>query len=146
MITYMTFLMHKKAGASGGTYEKLVDIKEFPDMGGEPELIDITTLSDKMERKEPGIQKSDAKKFTCNYDEDTYDKLVALEDKEEEYALWLGGTEGDNGEVTPTGDKGKWEWKGMLSCYLVGKGTNEAHEISITITNTSVINKKKKGS
>ena len=144
MITYMTFLMHKKSGVSGD-YEKLVDIKEFPDMGGEPELISITTLSDKMERNEPGIQKSDIKNFTCNYDEDTYDKLAELEGKEEEYALWLGGTEETDGTVTPTGSNGKWEWKGVLSCYLAGKGTNEAHEINISITNTTVITKKKKG-
>ena len=55
MTTYMTFLMHK--ASSSGTYSKLCDIITFPDMGGEPEMIDITTLSDKMERKELGIQK-----------------------------------------------------------------------------------------
>lgn len=145
MTTYMTFLMHKTSGVSE-SFEKLVDIIDFPDMGGEPELIDITTLSDSMERKEPGIKKSDAKNFTCNYDEDTYDKLAALEGKEETYALWLGGTENEDGTVTPNGENGKWEWKGKLSCYLTGKGTNEAHAINISITNTSVITKKKKGS
>lgn len=33
--TYMTFLMHKKETA----WEKLLDITEFPDLGGDPELI-----------------------------------------------------------------------------------------------------------
>jgi len=42
--TYKTFLMHEQSG----TYEKLIDIKEFPDLGGAPEMIDVTTLSDKM--------------------------------------------------------------------------------------------------
>ena len=32
--TYMTFLMHKKEP----TWEKLLDITEFPDLGGDPEL------------------------------------------------------------------------------------------------------------
>lgn len=139
MTTYMTFLMH--AASPGTTYTKLVDIKEFPDMGGEPEMIDITTLSDKMERKELGVQRSEGKTFTCNYDPDTYDALVALENKEEDYSLWLGGTEGDNGEVTPTGSAGKFNFKGKLSCYLVGKSVNNAHEIRITIAPTSVIYK-----
>ena len=32
--TYKVFLMHK--ASSEGTYTKLIDIKEFPDLGGEP--------------------------------------------------------------------------------------------------------------
>lgn len=135
MTTYMTFLMHKKSS----TYEKLCDIITFPDMGGEPEMIDITTLSDKMERKELGIQKSDSKPFEVLYDPTTYDTLAALENKEESYALWLGGDEQPDGSVTPTGSSGKFEFKGKLSCYLVGKGTNEAHKIQVTIAPTSVI-------
>ena len=38
-----TFLMHK---AEGGSWEKLVDVTTSPATGGEPEMIDITTLSD----------------------------------------------------------------------------------------------------
>ena len=32
--SYKVFLMYKKA--SGSTYEKLVDIKSYPDLGGTP--------------------------------------------------------------------------------------------------------------
>lgn len=137
MTTYMTFLMHK--ARSGGEYKKLCDIITFPDMGGEPEMIDITTLSDKMERKELGIQKSDSKQFEVLYDPGIYDTLAALENKEESYALWLGGDEQPDGSVNPTGSSGKFEFKGKLSFYLVGKGTNEAHKIQVTIAPTSVI-------
>ena len=35
--TYKVFLMHK--ASSEGTYTKLIDIKEFPDLGGEPEML-----------------------------------------------------------------------------------------------------------
>ena len=38
--TYKVFLMHKTSG--GDTYSKLVDIKEFPDLGGEPEMLETT--------------------------------------------------------------------------------------------------------
>lgn len=44
--TYKVFLMHK--AGSEGTYTKLIDIKEFPDLGGEPEMLETTTLSDNM--------------------------------------------------------------------------------------------------
>ena len=35
--TYKVFLMKK--GTTGNTYEKLIDIKEFPDLGGDPEKV-----------------------------------------------------------------------------------------------------------
>ena len=49
-----TFLMHK---AEGGSWEKLVDVTTSPATGGEPEMIDITTLSDHTERKVDGVRK-----------------------------------------------------------------------------------------
>ena len=51
--TYMTFLMHKASG--GGEYSKLIDIKDFPDLGGSPEMLETTTLSDNMQTNIPGI-------------------------------------------------------------------------------------------
>ena len=40
--TYKVFLM-KKAD-TGEQWSKLIDIKEFPDLGGEPEMLETTTL------------------------------------------------------------------------------------------------------
>ena len=54
--TYKVFLMKKTENA----YEKLVDIKDFPDLGGAPEMLETTTLSDKMQTYIPGIQSLDA--------------------------------------------------------------------------------------
>ena len=45
--TYKVFLM-KKAD-TGEQWSKLIDIKEFPDLGGEPEMLETTTLSDNMQ-------------------------------------------------------------------------------------------------
>ena len=61
--TYKIFLMQKKAEA----WEKLIDIKEFPDLGGTPEMLETTTLSDRMQTYIPGIQSLDALEFTSNY-------------------------------------------------------------------------------
>ena len=74
--TYKVFLMKK--GTTGNTYEKLIDIKEFPDLGGDPEMLETTTLSDKMQTYIAGIQSVDAVSFTANYTVDDYKKLVAL--------------------------------------------------------------------
>ena len=132
--TYKTFLMKKNAS----TYEKLVDIKDFPDIGGAPEMIETTTLSDSMQTYIEGIMSSDAMEFTINYDLDTYETLLAMKGKETEFAIWFGGTE-ENGVATPTGEEGKFEFKGYLSVRVVGKGVNEVKEATISIAPSTPI-------
>lgn len=134
--TYKTFLMMKESS----TYGKLADIKDYPDLGGAPEMLETTTLSDSMQTHVPGIQSLDSLQFTLNYDEAVYDKLVALKDIEKDFAVWFGGTE-SAGVVTPTGDEGKFQFKGMLSVYVTGKHTNEVREMVVSIAATTVITK-----
>lgn len=136
--SYKTFLM--KGTGSGGsvTYTKLVDIKDFPDLGGAPEMLDTTTLSDKMKTSIPGIQSVDSLQFTLNYDSDVYDTLDELTGVETKYAVWFGGTE-SGGEVTPTGSEGKFSFTGTSSIYASGKGVNEVREMVLTIAPSTPI-------
>lgn len=132
--TYKAFLMQKNSSS----YEKLIDIKEFPDLGGAPEMLETTTLSDRMQTYIPGIQSIDSLEFTANYTLAEYQKLKKMEGTEKEFAIWFGGTEsGDT--VTPTGTDGKYKFKGQLSVYVNGGGTNEVVEMTITIAPSSVI-------
>lgn len=133
--TYKTFLMKK---GTGDAYEKLVDIKDFPDIGGSPEMLETTTLSDSMQTYIEGIQSSDAMEFTINYDLDTYETLLAMKGTETEFAIWFGGTE-SSGVVSPTGDEGKFEFKGYLSVRVSGKGVNEVKEATISIAPSTPI-------
>lgn len=132
--TYKIFLMQKNTSA----WEKLIDIKEFPDLGGAPEMLETTTLSDKMQTYIPGIQSLDSLEFTANYTLEEYKKLKALEGTEKEFAVWFGGTE-EAGVVTPTGTDGKFEFKGQLSAYPVGGGVNEVVDMNITIAPSTPI-------
>lgn len=134
--TYKVFLMHK--ASSGSTYTKLTDIKEFPDLGGEPEMLETTTLSDKMQTYIAGIQSMDGLSFSANYDMTEYKKLKALEGKKESYAVWFGGTE-SAGVVTPDGSNGKFAFDGELSVYPVGGGVNEVVGMNITIAPSTPI-------
>ena len=134
--TYKVFLMHK--ASSEGTYTKLIDIKEFPDLGGEPEMLETTTLSDNMQTYIAGIQSMDGLSFSANYDMTEYQKLKALEGKKESYAVWFGGTE-RSGTVTPDGSNGKFSFDGELSVYPVGGGVNEVVGMNITIAPSSPI-------
>lgn len=132
--TYKVFLMMKDTSA----YKKLVDIKDFPDLGGAPEMLETTTLSDKMQTYIPGIQSLDALEFTANYTKDDFAKLKALEGQEKEFAVWFGGAE-SSGTMTPDGSDGKFEFKGQLSVFPVGGGVNEVVDMTITIAPSTPI-------
>lgn len=132
--TYKIFLMMKK----DTSYEKLIDIKDFPDLGGSPEMLETTTLSDKMQTYIPGIQSLDALKFTANYTKEDFTKLKALEGVEHEFAVWFGGTEEAN-VLTPTGTDGKFQFKGQLSAFPVGGGVNEVVDMTVTIAPSTPI-------
>ena len=102
-------------------------------------MLETTTLSDKMQTYIPGIQSLDSLEFTANYTLEEYKKLKALEGTEKEFAVWFGGTEQEDGTVTPTGTEGKFSFKGQLSVRVTGGGVNEVRKMGITIAPTSVI-------
>lgn len=136
--TYKVFLMKGTTSSSTTTWQKLIDIKDFPDLGGAPELLETTTLSDKMQTYIPGIQSNDALEFTANYTKADYETLANLADTENDYAVWFGGTE-SGGVVTPDGSNGKFAFKGTLSVHVVGGGVNEVVGMNITIAPSTVI-------
>lgn len=133
--TYKIFLMMK---GEGSTYAKLVDIKDFPDLGGAPEMLETTTLSDKMQTYIPGIQSLDALEFTANYTKTEFTTLKALEGQEKDFAVWFGASD-SGGTLTPDGSDGKFEFKGQLSVFPVGGGVNEVVDMTITITPSTPI-------
>lgn len=137
--TYLTFLMHGVADGDDIKYEKLVDITEFPDLGTDPEMLETTTLSDRMQTFILGIQGNEGLNFNTNYDHTEYLALKALERKNEKYAVWFGGTENADGTATPTGTEGKFSFDGQLSVRVTGGGVNEVRGMGITIAPSTVI-------
>ena len=133
--TYKIFLM---TSTDGSAYTKLIDIKSFPDLGGAPEMLETTTLSDAMQTYIPGIQSLDALEFEANYTKEDFAKLKALEGTEQQYAVWFGGT-GEGEILTPTGSDGKFKFKGQLSVYPVGGGVNEVVNMNINIAPSTPI-------
>lgn len=136
--TYMTYLMHGTTADNTTTWSKLVDIKEFPDLGGEPETLETTTLSDAMQTFIEGIQSNESMEFTTNYTKAGYTALEALVGKEEQYAVWFGASN-SGGTLTPDGSEGKFSFKGYLRPRVAGAGVNEVREMTINITPSSEI-------
>lgn len=132
--TYLSFLMHSTDGTA---YTKLLDIKNYPDMGGDPELIDTTTLSDKMRTGVPGIIELDTLTFDANYDPDDYQACETLHQSDlaapSYYAIWFGGTEVSGSDPTPTGALGKFAFKGKLTVYVTGGDVNAARAMRVSI-------------
>lgn len=131
------YLMKGTGVSESVTYSKLVDILDFPDMGGAPETLDGTTLSDEMELQEEGITKLGALEFTCFLDAESadYDSLVALKGIETPFALYIG----KSSSGAPDGHVMKLGWKGKLSCWIVGAGVNELIKVKISIARTSAV-------
>lgn len=132
--TYKVFLMMK----GDSDYEKLIDIKDFPDLGGAPEQLETTTLSDNMQTFIPGIQTLDALEFTANYTLEDYTRLKALEGSEHDFSVWFGGT-GVGSTLVPDGSNGKFNFAGQLSVFPVGGGVNEVVDMTITISPSAPI-------
>lgn len=128
--TYKTFLMK-------GT-DKLIDIKDFPDLGGKPEMLETTTLSDKMQTFIEGIQSQDGMEFTANYTPSNFKAIEELKGQLLDLAVWFGGTEAD-GKVTPTGAFGKFSFKGTVSASIVGADVNKVVYMKIYVTPSTVI-------
>ena len=128
--------MYKASAAAD--YAKLLDIKEFPDLGGEPELLETTTLSDGIQTFIPGIQSLDNFAFTANYTKSDYTTVKALEGTTKSYSVWFGATVSGS-TVTPTGTDGKFDFDGQLSVYVNGGGVNEVVNMTITVAPSTPI-------
>jgi hypothetical protein len=115
-----TYGVSLKWGASAEAVEKVVDIKDFPDMIGEPEMLETTTLSDSQVTNIPGIKSSDTLTFTCNYTKEDFTKVNADAETALHYVLEFS-------------DGSKFTWQGQHTCGLPGKGVNEVIEFTINI-------------
>ena len=121
-----TYGITLKWGESAEAAAKVVDIKDFPDLVSDPELLETTTLSDAQVTNIPGIKGSDMLTFTCNY---TSADFAAVNDDANTPLHY----------VLEFSDGSKFSWQGQHTCGLPGKGVNEVVEFTINIAaSTSV--------
>lgn len=121
--TYGTQLLY---GASANALTELARIKDYPDLIGDPNLIDVTDLMDNQQTNIAGIKTSDLMTFTCNY---TKDSLTSVNEKANTpgyYALRLNDGSG-------------FTWEGSHDFGVPGHGVDEPVEFTINITNTTPV-------
>lgn len=112
---------------AGGT--KLCDIKDFPDLGGAPEMLETTTLSDAAKTYIAGIQDQQALEFTANYS--AVDYAACQKNIPVAFSLELG----------EAGAYGIFSWTGTSSAYIVGAGVNEVVDMKIVCVPSTKITK-----
>lgn len=131
VLSNVSYLYRKANGTS--TFTKLCDITSVPDLGGAPDQIDITTLSDRKQKNMNGIQTVSSHEFGAWYDSEVYDTLQGIQEADydktsvselDTYQIWIG----------ENGVGGKFEWQGKLSVYVGGYESNAAIPMTITIS------------
>ena len=115
-----TYGIELRFGESADAVSKVVDVKDFPDMLGESEMLETTTLSDAQVTNIPGIRSSDTLTFTCNYSKTDF--AAVNDDAETPLFYELSFSDGS-----------KFTWQGQHTCGLPGKGVNEVIEFTINI-------------
>jgi hypothetical protein len=121
--TYNCFL---KWGTSLESAEKVIDIKDFPDLIGEPELLETTTLSDAQVTNIMGIKGADMLTFTYNFTKEDFAKVEEDAGKPLFYVLEFS-------------DGSKFTWEGQHSSGLPGKSVNEVIEATVNIATSSAV-------
>jgi hypothetical protein len=112
-------------GETEGTYTKLVDIKDVPDLISDPNLLDATTLSDPMQVQIFGILQADTKSFTANYNKADYESVSKLGYDESSDANT------DKYYALKMQDGSGFTWTGMHQVGLSGFGVDEVAEMTI---------------
>ena len=123
---------------SSGTWAKLCDITEYPDLDQDLATEDSTTLSDAAHTYIGALPDSGGA-YTFNTWLNAADGSVisALKGTVCNLAFWVGGTE-SSGVITPTGSIFKRMWTGEVAYQIKGAGTAEIAPASISTTIATV--------
>lgn len=133
-ISYATFLMKGTESNGEITYTKFCPIKSTPALMAAKEAVETTTLEDSGRTYIPGIRQNDGSTaFTANYELEYVQAVETLNEEDTYWSVWLGGTEQNDGTVTPTGQYGKYNFKGRASYSVSEQTVNGVREMQISI-------------
>lgn len=124
-----TYPVTFKCGADELTLAELVEIKEFPDLGGAPEMLEKTTMKDSMQTYKMGIQSLPALEFVANHNKADYDAVKAKANIHQLYCLEFG----------VDGAEGKFFWWGEHTAWLAGTGTGSLVDMRISCAPSTAV-------
>lgn len=104
-----------------------IDIKSFPDLGAAPAAIEVTSLSDDVQKFIPGVKGMAAMEFVANYDADKFESLTNCEGSELTYKLNF--------------DSVSYKFNGKHNTLIVGAGLNAAVDMKVVVLPSSKVEK-----
>lgn len=113
--TINTKLLYR--ASTSGDWTELPCIKNYPDLGGEPEQIEATTMCDAVTKNVLGVQAMDGFSFTMNYNGEDYETIEALKGQ----TLYFKLSFKDAYQVT---------WQGEASCWINAGEVNGVKEMT----------------
>jgi Phage tail protein. len=119
--SYNTIL---KWGTTAVGVTKVIDIVDFGDLSGDPNMIDTTNLSNQRQTQIPGTLSGDNITFTVNYTSEDYALCQAEEDKDLYFSLTFQDGSG-------------FTWQGRYRLSVPGKGVDEAIQFVINVSVSS---------
>ena len=114
--------------AASGTFIEIPDLQEVPEMGGDPEQIDVTTLKDTTKRSIPGVKDLGDLSFVFLYSKENFLELNEKLDSKKKY-YWK--VEFSDGLVM--------SFEAIPNLKLGGGGVNSALTYSINMSLQSEI-------
>lgn len=122
--TIDTYLEYLPEG-TGTTWEKLADIKSYPDLTNPPERIDATTLSDEMRHYVPGVRDLPDYDFPANYDLAQYQAIKALAGTSLSLRIRFG--------KTTDADVANFTFTGKVDATITGGDVNAVREMTVNV-------------
>lgn len=111
---------------NNGTFERIDYLMEVPELGGEPEQVETTTLQDGTRRYIPGIKDPGDLEFNFLYDNETEGSNFRIAQ-----GLAEAGNPVDFKVVFPDGTE--WAFTGIPNVRINAAGVNEALTFTLSI-------------
>lgn len=113
--------------------QEIVDVREFPDLLGEAESLETTTLGDTMQTSRPGLKGTDTLAFTCLFTgmgaTTNWGYLAAVEATKQPAAFTVTLSSGD-----------KLAFSAYVTLGMPGKGPNDIMEFTANLMPSTAIN------
>lgn len=119
----------KYSATEVGTFAKLLDIINYPDLGSTPSKLDTTDLSaTTFKTSILGLQETPDLTFEANYDKNTYNTIAGLTSTN-----WF------HLEFGVDGVDGKFGWSGQIKIYVNGGAVDEVRKMTVILSASTPI-------
>ena len=120
-----------KFGTTSGSLTQLCKITSYPDLIGEPNLLEVTDLEDTQQTYIAGVKSADNMQFEANYTSEVWESLKTNEGVAGYFSLEFGAS----------GVDGVFTWQGSYTLGKAGEGVDEVRKMTINVAPTSAVTK-----